>query len=259
MATTSGASHAIAAFIGILISGLISNFLGTYATVFTDLGGVIGETVTGMLGVSLPATTTGHLLVATILAFAWGVAYHYARHGTETDTEIEIESEPSPSTNGPSDGVGVPEVLAGVVTSEYVVDEIHTVDRQVQKHISTVLADGIEPRLTESHDRLVAEDQRDIAEQISSLQSDIDHLERSLSSFSAESIVNRDQTTQLKDTHVTLVESATALKATSETLLSATRDGDVESALKNCRTQYRALRDAHETRKQIIEQASDTP
>lgn len=257
MAATSGASHGIAAFICILISGLINDLLGRYATAFTDLGGALGETVTGVLGVSLPATTIGHLLVATSLAFVWGVAYHYRRHGNETDTEGEPETPTAPTTT--SGDVDVPDVLAGIVTSAYAGEERHTADKQVQSHLSTVLADEIKPRLAESHDRLVEDGQRDIAEQISSLQSDIDRLERSLSSISAETTGTRDQITPLKEAHVTMVESATALKASSKTLLSAGSGEEAESAIMQCRAQYRTLRDAHETRRRFIEQVSDTP
>ena len=259
----SGASHAVAAFLSILLGGLISDVLGTYASVFSDFSQSLGEPIVGVLGGSISATTTGHLLIATGLAFAWGVAYHYARHGSTRD-------EPAPRVEGPTanpaaddlpdpDGGDVPEALAGIVTGGYAPESVGAADGEVQSYLETTLGGDVRSRLARTHDRLVDAEQRSLAERVASLESDIETLQRSLSPALAATVADPDRRDALRASHVDLVEATAALRASADTLESAAQDGRPDSAIAECRGRYEALRNAHQRRRRLIEQASDTP
>jgi membrane protease YdiL (CAAX protease family) len=81
MPAKTGASHAIASFITIILGAFISNYLSTHSGVLWGLTHAAGGAVASLVGLDLPEVMTGVLVVATILSFLWGVAYHYQRHG----------------------------------------------------------------------------------------------------------------------------------------------------------------------------------
>lgn len=82
MPATSGGSHAAASFLSIVIGVVISEFLSTHADVLADASRAVGTALVGAFGVSLPTEVAGMVVVATLLSFCWGVAYHYTRHGS---------------------------------------------------------------------------------------------------------------------------------------------------------------------------------
>lgn len=84
MPAKTGASHAVASFTTIILGALISNYLSTHSELLWGLTHTAGETVTTLVGLHLPETLTGILVIASILSFLWGIAYHFSRHGTDT-------------------------------------------------------------------------------------------------------------------------------------------------------------------------------
>jgi hypothetical protein len=80
MPAKSGFSHAFAAFTSIIIGSLLSNYLAAHESVLTEVTRTAGRFLTTTIGVPTSSTVGGMLLVSSILAFAWGVAYHVARH-----------------------------------------------------------------------------------------------------------------------------------------------------------------------------------
>ncbi|WP_136686787.1 ribonuclease P Rpr2/Rpp21/SNM1 subunit family protein [Halorhabdus amylolytica] len=261
MPAKTGASHAVAAFVSILLGGLISDLLGTYATAFTDLGRVIGRPVASTIGLAIPATTTGHLLIATVLAFGWGVAYHYARHG---DDDGETENVGALSKNSgvdhpsnPDDSDGS-EALAGVVTVDYTPDSARTADAEVGSYLESTLRDDVRPKLAATHDLLVDRERRELAERVSSLASDIETIERAISPSLETTMPDPGRRNGLKDSHSDLLETVTALRASTSILESALREGQPDVAIKECRSRYEELREANERRRRLIEQASET-
>lgn len=80
MPTKSGASHALAAFTTILLGAVISNFLNAHSRSLRSLSRTVGELVTPVLGITVSNTVAGMLIIATVLSFVWGIAYHVARH-----------------------------------------------------------------------------------------------------------------------------------------------------------------------------------
>jgi hypothetical protein len=85
MPAKTGASHAVASFVTILLGAFISNYLSAHSSVLWGMTRGAGGTVTSLLGLDLPEVMTGILVIATGLSFVWGVAYHFSRHGTSDD------------------------------------------------------------------------------------------------------------------------------------------------------------------------------
>lgn len=80
MPAKSGFSHAFAAFASIIIGSFLSNYLAAHESVLTNMTQTAGRWLTATIGVPASSTVVGMLLVSSILAFVWGVAYHVARH-----------------------------------------------------------------------------------------------------------------------------------------------------------------------------------
>ena len=83
MPAKSGASHALAAFTTVVLGAVISNVLNAHSREIRDVSAGIGSLITSATGVDVPSSLAGLAVVATLLSFLWGVAYHYARHGGE--------------------------------------------------------------------------------------------------------------------------------------------------------------------------------
>lgn len=81
MPAKTGASHAIASFTTIILGAFISNYLSTHSEVLWGLTHTAGDTVTSLVGLDLPEVMTGILVIASLLSFLWGVAYHFSRSG----------------------------------------------------------------------------------------------------------------------------------------------------------------------------------
>jgi hypothetical protein len=80
MPAKSGASHAVAAFLSIIIGSFLSNYLAAHESVLTGVTRAVGDRLVTTLGVPAPEVVAGMLVVSSVLAFLWGVAYHLARH-----------------------------------------------------------------------------------------------------------------------------------------------------------------------------------
>lgn len=80
MPAKSGASHALASFTTILIGAVITNLLSAHSGLLREFSATVGDSVTSVSGVDVSNTLVGLVVVATVLSFLWGVAYHYARH-----------------------------------------------------------------------------------------------------------------------------------------------------------------------------------
>jgi hypothetical protein len=79
MPIKSGLSHGLAAFLSIIIGSLLSTYLNTHSSLIRDSTEVVGRQLAGLLGVQVPAFVGGVIVIATLLSFAWGVAYHFSR------------------------------------------------------------------------------------------------------------------------------------------------------------------------------------
>jgi hypothetical protein len=80
MPAKSGASHASAALVSIILGAVISSYIKVYAEPVARVTETIGSLVVTQVGLPLPEEMSGVLVVVVILSFVWGVAYHIARH-----------------------------------------------------------------------------------------------------------------------------------------------------------------------------------
>lgn len=85
MALKSGGSHAIAAFLSVVFGSVLSGYLSAHAGLISRVTETVGVTVLELVSevasVEIPEAVAGVLTVSVVLSFAWGVVYHYARHG----------------------------------------------------------------------------------------------------------------------------------------------------------------------------------
>lgn len=79
MATKSGASHSLAVLATFVFGSIFDQLLQVNASKLHDLLASVGDTLLGSVGVDLPASTVGTVIVGLPVAFLWGVAYHYTR------------------------------------------------------------------------------------------------------------------------------------------------------------------------------------
>lgn len=82
MPATSGGSHALAAFVTLIIGTILSKYLWEYAPPAAETGLVVLRMLRPVTGGSLPVENrlAGTLVVMVGLSFLWGVAYHVGRH-----------------------------------------------------------------------------------------------------------------------------------------------------------------------------------
>lgn len=85
MALKTGASHSLATLLLTLISALLVHFLrhaGVFENFFNFLQGVslkFSEWLSNSMEVHITYELFPTIFVATILAFAWGIVFHFAR------------------------------------------------------------------------------------------------------------------------------------------------------------------------------------
>lgn len=80
MPAKSGLSHGFAAFFSIIIGSFISNYLSAHQSLLTDLTVAAGQAAVGLVGLRANRRVAGLVVVGSLLAFCWGIAYHVARH-----------------------------------------------------------------------------------------------------------------------------------------------------------------------------------
>ena len=81
MPATTGASHALSAFVSLIVGTVLSKYVWTYTPPLAEAGAVAGRHLAAVIGTPLSRETTGGLVVVLGLSFVWGVLYHLARHG----------------------------------------------------------------------------------------------------------------------------------------------------------------------------------
>lgn len=79
MPTRSGASHGFAALLSVVLGSIIAEWVSAVLPAFTDASVVAGQYLTSLTGTAYDPQFAGSLVLATGIAFCWGVAYHFAR------------------------------------------------------------------------------------------------------------------------------------------------------------------------------------
>ena len=206
MPATSGASHAGAAFVTILLGATIKSLLGSHTDLINDLSESIGSTIGSTVGASVPEELAGVLVISTVLAFLWGIAYHHARHSTDDS----VDRRNNYQSHGPSMSIGATmEAATAAVDGEHAYGTFEQA-KQTDTRLRGSLARELEnatSRLTDLHDRLYDADDRDRAEHASALR---DHL----------STVTRDI-----DTHVELDGTRESTEPSTTAVSIATQGG----------------------------------
>jgi hypothetical protein len=80
MALTSGGSHSFSAFASMIVATVISKYVWNHTPSFVEVSNLVGDLLVAATGVELAPQTAGSLLIASGLAFVWGVLYHVTRH-----------------------------------------------------------------------------------------------------------------------------------------------------------------------------------
>lgn len=252
MPAKTGASHAIASFGSIVLGAYIS----AHTSLVTGISQSIGESVLATVGLSLPESVTGMLLISTGLAFLWGVAYHFARHGSEGTPSSQ---EPNAATSQPDQqaGIDVPAPLATVVTGSYSSTEsITSADAEVRSHLNAELS-AAGSILDGAHDRLVEAGDRDAADRAGSLAEAIRQAEGRLttrqSAVSTDIISLRDRTA-IVSIHTDLVTAVNRLVVELEALEQSVPADPAEEHFETARRRLRDLETALDHRQQRLDQ-----
>lgn len=268
MATTSGLSHAVAAFLSIIIGALLSNFLSAHSALLNRFSEGVGGVIVGITGISLSEDVTGLLLVSTVLAFFWGVAYHHARHRQRRKPEREnnymtanrhTESTGQMSTSS-ADSVPNHERMAAF--SYQTVHDVRDADEHVlgklQQDISTVKS-----RLDDAHDRYHdADDQErlkhvnDLLESVTSLERDVAYAPEFPESANETREIDAVTRRKLLVAHTRLCEAPTdLLEVLDELERSETSESTVDE---QCSYLLRDIERALNQRTELIERLGDT-
>jgi hypothetical protein len=239
MPAKSGASHAFAAFLSIILGALISNFISAHTELLTDLSSAIGQVVVGITGASIPEEVSGLLLVSTFLAFLWGLAYHYARHGDNEATQPndyvsdnhQYSSTEQMGTNASAgESSSVDDEIAGSYRTLHAAGEAdETLRSKLKRDV-----DDLKSRIDDIHDRLYDENERERARQATEFLGAVTAFERTITRSGislpvapqkgrTDDVTRVDGETRqnLVDTHKTLVDTVDELVSSVETAHSA--------------------------------------
>lgn len=85
MPAKTGGSHALSAFVSMVVGTVLSKYIWEFAPPLAAVGEAVGAAVEAVTGASMPRELTGALVVVVGLSFAWGVVYHLMRHHDEAD------------------------------------------------------------------------------------------------------------------------------------------------------------------------------
>lgn len=84
MPAKSGGSHAAASFVSVFLGTIFSVYLHAHKGIARRLSDTVGSIVNSLLGPEAAAAFSnriaGILVLSVMISFAWGMAYHYARH-----------------------------------------------------------------------------------------------------------------------------------------------------------------------------------
>lgn len=78
MPTKSGASHGFAALLSVVFGSIVSEYVSAVLPGFGEASVVAGRYLTAVTGTSYDPQFSGALVLATGIAFCWGVVYHFA-------------------------------------------------------------------------------------------------------------------------------------------------------------------------------------
>jgi uncharacterized membrane protein YoaK (UPF0700 family) len=88
MPAKTGGSHALAAFVSMVVGTVLSKYIWTYTPPLAEVGAAIGD-VLGLVGIPMSREQAGALVVVLGLSFVWGVVYHVTRDSGESDRGSE--------------------------------------------------------------------------------------------------------------------------------------------------------------------------
>jgi hypothetical protein len=82
MPAKTGSSHALSAFVTLIVGTVLSKYLWTYAPPLGDVSLAVVRFVHSTTGARVPIDEqfAGSLAVMVGLSFVWGVVYHLGRH-----------------------------------------------------------------------------------------------------------------------------------------------------------------------------------
>lgn len=233
MPAKSGASHAGAAFLSIVLGALISNVLSAHAGLLGDVVEGVGSLVASVPVISLSEDVTGLLVVSTLLAFLWGVAYHYSEHsptGSPTDdtngSSPEETAQLSGTDTGQTGDTGDDPAQVSQVDPETYrsAQAAQRAEQQLRARLERDLED-VTSRFDDIHDRLYDAGKRDDASRVKSIQNTLTHIKRTVKQASdvhpvpveagrsgtAPDQLDEKIKTELATTHTDLVEASDEL------------------------------------------------
>jgi hypothetical protein len=187
MPAKSGASHALAAFLSIVLGSILSNFISSHSGLLTTASESVGGTITGTTGITLSENAVGLLTISTALAFLWGVAYHRARHQSETEAGRRKNYVTDNHSSNKPQQMPTPDAQNDEISSSVnakrgyqAVEE----SRTAEETLSAVQRDleDVQIVLTELHDRLADAEERETAERVSTLREEVIELKTTVDS-----------------------------------------------------------------------------
>jgi hypothetical protein len=83
MPAKTGGSHAISAFVTLIIGTMFSKYLWSVAPPLGEAGVLAMTVIRESTGIAVPLTDqfAGSVVVMVGLSFVWGLVYHFSRHG----------------------------------------------------------------------------------------------------------------------------------------------------------------------------------
>lgn len=276
MPAKSGLSHAVAAFVSIVLGALISNFLSAHARVLTDFSHTVGGAITGTAGLSLPKPVTGMLVVSTVLAFLWGITYHYARHGTgrgqnrrkryidNTQSNRNASRMSAQERDEGSGELSAHERRNDVDGSYQTVVTAKRADSRLRSTVEREIA-GVQSRFEALHDDLYDMDEHEAAERVASLRDLVRSIDRRLHQtipgadvLSTLEDVDGARQDALVDTHVEIIDTVNGLVAALGEAETGSGGGKIEhDTLDDCERFVRGLDRAVSKRREVIQQIGE--
>jgi len=269
MPAKSGGSHAIAAFLSIVIGALISNFLSAHTGLFRDASQSTGSAVTDVLGLGAPGQVVGLLVIAMALSFGWGVAYHYARQRSADENgpnayarsrkQLSSDMTATPNGSGTHRATGgravgttadedtesqLPDALAAVIPdhSYATVGDATATDETVRSVLSNRLSSA-RSTLADAHDDLYDADRRADSERVTEIRDAIETFDRRIGPDHATQTgvkavpgTGEAARAQLREHDAALVVAAEDLQTAASTAREAARTdpGETGDALDEC-------------------------
>ncbi|SEH63637.1 hypothetical protein SAMN05192561_1179 [Halopenitus malekzadehii] len=83
MPAKTGGSHAVSAFVTLIVGTMFSKYLWSVAPPLGEAGVLAMAAIRSTTGIAVPATDqfAGSVVIMLGLSFVWGIVYHVSRHG----------------------------------------------------------------------------------------------------------------------------------------------------------------------------------